>query len=281
MQDTLFKLRSLKTPLRYYGSKTRAITQLIPYFPKDLKAIVSPFLGGAGLELHLTSKNIKIYGYDKFYPLVNFWQQLQKKPNTVLKNIINYCCNYSPEQLTKMLKGDYYNVKCKLSQAALFLVLYNLSYNNSGLRGYGLTKYKILNKIPTRDYADTRTNALIHYKRVYNFYNDLLNVECEPFEVSLQKHKDLFAYCDPPYPTNYVGLYGNDKSFHEEFPHEKLAKILHSRQNWLLSYNDNEIIYELYPKNKFHYEYPKWHQTTRLNYACKSNEVLIMPEKYF
>ena len=44
-----------KTPIRYAGGKTRAIKHIIPYFPKDLKNVISPFMGGGSLEVYLTT----------------------------------------------------------------------------------------------------------------------------------------------------------------------------------------------------------------------------------
>ena len=63
----------MKSPLRYPGGKTRAIKHLLPHIPEG--DICSPFLGGGSLEL-LLAEDRKVYAYDAFYPLYNFWNCL-------------------------------------------------------------------------------------------------------------------------------------------------------------------------------------------------------------
>lgn len=65
---------STKTVLRYPGGKSRAIKSILPYLPSDLKELCSPFFGGGSLEVYLAAQGVKVYGFDIFYPLVNFWQ---------------------------------------------------------------------------------------------------------------------------------------------------------------------------------------------------------------
>ena len=74
-------MKSLKTPLRYPGGKSRACTKMDPYFP-DLRNYVEfrePFLGGGSVALHVTKKypHLKITVNDLYEPLINFWVTLQ------------------------------------------------------------------------------------------------------------------------------------------------------------------------------------------------------------
>ena len=74
-----------RSPLRYPGGKSRAISQIvdkyiIPNIPKSNK-ICSPFFGGGSIEIHLAKQGYRVYGYDAFPPLVDFWQVLLKNPN--------------------------------------------------------------------------------------------------------------------------------------------------------------------------------------------------------
>ena len=73
--------KSLKTPLRYPGGKSRACKKMDPYFP-DLRNYVEfrePFLGGGSVALHISKQypHLKITVNDLYEPLVNFWQNLQ------------------------------------------------------------------------------------------------------------------------------------------------------------------------------------------------------------
>ena len=75
------KSKSLKTPLRYPGGKSRACTKIESYFPdlSKYKEYREPFLGGGSVALYVTQKfpHLKIWVSDLYEPLVNFWQVLQ------------------------------------------------------------------------------------------------------------------------------------------------------------------------------------------------------------
>ena len=73
----------MKSLLRYPGGKTRALKHIIPYFPKNLTEIVSPFFGGGSIEIHYASQGVRVHGYEIFEPLVNFWQQVLENPKRV------------------------------------------------------------------------------------------------------------------------------------------------------------------------------------------------------
>ena len=74
-------MKSLKTPLRYPGGKSRACVKMDPYFPdlRNYDEFREPFLGGGSVAIHVTKKypNLNIWVNDLYEPLVNFWQQLQ------------------------------------------------------------------------------------------------------------------------------------------------------------------------------------------------------------
>ena len=49
-------MKSLKTPLRYPGGKSRACVKMDPYIPdlRDYKEYREPFLGGGSVAIHIT-----------------------------------------------------------------------------------------------------------------------------------------------------------------------------------------------------------------------------------
>ena len=281
MQKLLFSLVSTKTPLKYSGSKQKACRLLNHYIPSNVKEIVSPFLGGGSFELFLTSRNIKVYAYDKFYPLVNFWQQLQTRPNKLVQKIKDFSnTSLTRDKLGQLIESEYYNIEDPLDQAAYFIIIMNISYNGLGFQGKGFRKFLIKDKTLYRDnvfYKERTERPLICYDKILDFNNNLLIVKHKPFEESLQLHPNLFAYCDPPYPHGR-DMYGDSKEYGSKFDHEKLAYILHQRKNWLLSYNNCKLIKTLYPEKDFEYRYPVWNQPSRL-VVKGSNEVLIFPKK--
>ena len=75
-------MKSIKTPLRYPGGKSRAVIKLAQYFPnlKDCYGeFREPFLGGGSVAIYVTKQYpyLDIWVNDLYEPLVNFWQQLQ------------------------------------------------------------------------------------------------------------------------------------------------------------------------------------------------------------
>ena len=70
-------MKSLKTPLRYPGGKSRACTKMDQYFPdlRNYKQFREPFLGGGSVAIHITKKypTLDIWVNDLYEPLYNFW----------------------------------------------------------------------------------------------------------------------------------------------------------------------------------------------------------------
>ena len=96
-------MKSLKTPLRYPGGKSRACTKMDPYFP-DLRSYTEfrePFLGGGSVAIHISKKypHLKITVNDLYEPLINFWVQLQTFGDELTEKIKEYKSNH-PEPVS-------------------------------------------------------------------------------------------------------------------------------------------------------------------------------------
>src|SRR5690349_20192389 len=76
-----------KSLLRYPGGKTRGIEAITQYFPSNIKEMCSPFFSGGSIELFLASKGIRVYGYDIFKPLTEFWQCVVESPHELAKAV--------------------------------------------------------------------------------------------------------------------------------------------------------------------------------------------------
>lgn len=220
---------SSKSILRYPGGKTRAVETITSFFPKGLKRLISPFFGGGSVELFMAAQGTKVLGFDVFQPLVEFWQCLLQEPAALALEV---------EKHYPLLKEDFYRLqkeqthsKIKLERAAVYYVLNRSSFSGSTLSG-GMSP------------GHPRfTETCI--ERLRQFHNPHVQVQEASFSASLQKHKDVFAYLDPPYLIK-SSLYGKKGDAHKNFDHEALAQILRSREAWILSYNDCEEIRTLY-----------------------------------
>ena len=104
------KSKSLKTPLRYPGGKSRACTKIESYFPdlSKYKEYREPFLGGGSVALYVTQKfpHLKIWVSDLYEPLVNFWQVLQWEGDTLSTALINLKNKYPDQESARNLFDD-------------------------------------------------------------------------------------------------------------------------------------------------------------------------------
>ncbi len=249
----------IKSPLRYPGGKSRAVTEILKLIPPDLDSLCSPFIGGGSVELALASQGVKVYGYDAFEPLVNFWQELLKDAPKLANNVRTFY----PLTRSKFyaLQKRYPNLKDKRRMAAAFFVLNRSSFSGTTLSGGMSPKHPRF------------TESVI--ERLAKFSTDSLIVRRADFSKSLDRHQDEFLYLDPPY-ANGGKLYGDRGDMHSGFDHQELAEKIKGRDRWLLSYNDCDMIKELYRGHKFFY--PAW--TYGMSNKKQSSEVLILSKSY-
>ena len=250
----------LKSPLRYPGGKSRAVKELMQYFPVGLDTVCSPFLGGGSIELELVSKGVEVFAYDSFEPLTDFWQVLLSNP----KELAEMVRRYHPLTNSKFysLQKEYLKIKSKKERAAVFFVLNRASFSGTTLSG-GMSP----------DHPRF-TNAIIEY--LENFEIEKLHVVHADFHTSLAEHKTDFLYLDPPYAIDEK-LYGTKGSKHTDFDHTGLAKILKKRDGWILSYNDSEEVRNWYKGHQI--LTPKW--AYGMSSDKKSRELLILSKDFF
>lgn len=246
---------STKSPLRYPGGKSRAVSQILGLLPANLKILCSPFIGGGSVELACASKGITVHGYDAFEPLVNFWQVALAHPSR-LANTVEKFHPLSKEEFYK-LQIEYDSISGKIERAAILYALNRSSFSGTTLCG-GMS--------PNHPRF---TPSSIHRLRRFRAKN--LSVACADFSKSIPKHQNHFLYLDPPY-ANGEKLYGQKGDMHDGFSHETLADLIRSHDRWILSYNDCELIRDLY--SGYEFISPKW--TYGMNSSKLSNEVIIV-----
>ena len=100
-------MKSLKTPLRYPGGKSRAVTKMAQYLP-DLtkyKEYREPFLGGGSVALYMTKQypHLKVWVNDLYEPLANFWQTLQHDSDEITKRLSTFKRAYPTPEKAKDL----------------------------------------------------------------------------------------------------------------------------------------------------------------------------------
>jgi DNA adenine methylase len=241
--------------LRYPGGKSRAVKIITEFFPKNLSLLCSPFFGGGSIEFYLSSKGVKVYGYDIFKPLIVFWNCVKNNKIQLIKEV-KKLYPMSKEKFKELQKKLLY-IDDPIQQAATFYALNRCSFSGTTLSG-GMSP------------GHPRFNlSSINRLEKFNIYD--VDFEVLDFRESIHKHKNDFLYLDPPY---YIesNLYGNKGDLHKNFDHIALYEILKNRSNWILSYNNVDMIKDLY--RGYEIVYPKWGYG--LGKDKKSREILVI-----
>ena len=241
----MLKLKSSKSILRYPGGKSRGAKQIFEFIPANTKEICSPFLGGGSVELMCANNGMRVYGYDKFKPLVHFWNCLIKRPDELARLVAGWWStgtNGLSEEFEE--RKEYQKLKAELlspelsqlERAALFYVINRTSFSGSALSG-GVTA-------GNPRFTESSIQRILDFKDVNNTKN--ITVKHLDFTKSIKKNKQKLMYLDPPYWIKSK-LYGEkgDLNFQEK-DHLALFEILKKTKKWILSYNDSKKVREIY-----------------------------------
>lgn len=226
-----------KSPLRYPGGKSRAVDTLSSLIPRGTRTLVSPFFGGGSLELAVAHRGIRVYGYDLFEPLVDFWSELLLTPRRLAAEV---------QKLYPLSREAFYQLKeqtpaSRLKKAVHFYVINRCSFSGSTFSG-GMS--------PNHPRF---TLSSINYIRSFHCPNII--IKQLDFRESLRRHSKSLLYLDPPYLIP-GGLYGKNGSTHKNFDHQGLCEQLRRRGRWILSYNDCQEIRRMY--TGYRLQVPHW-----------------------
>ena len=236
-------LKSLKTPLRYPGGKSRACTKMDPYFP-DLRNYVEfrePFLGGGSVAIHVSKKypHLKITVNDLYEPLVNFWQQLQMFGEELQKKISDYKSTHSdPKSARELFTNSKEIINAKeessLDRAVAFYIVNKCSFSgltesSSFSQQASISNFSMRGIERLSEYSDIISNWHINgYSYEYLMENNM--------------HDGIFMYLDPPYDIK-DNLYGKKGSMHKHFDHDKFAEDCDKYDiPMMVSYNSDQLV---------------------------------------
>lgn len=254
---------STLAPITYVGSKKflyqRLAMGILPELPKEL---VSPFMGGASLELKFAASGVKVYAYDIFEPVVEFYQVFNQHSAVVREKALDIYPLPRETYLHMAREGGWEQVECPIHRAAITWSITKQSYMGRNF-----------SSVPVAD-EHAITREYFNDPQWITWHNPYIEFGLADFRVSLAKHPNTFAYLDPPY-IDKEKFYGrlNEQG---NFPHEELRDILDKRENWVLSYGDHPRIHELYAD--YNILYPKWSYGfgKASGNPAKSEEVLIL-----
>jgi len=236
-------MKSLKTPLRYPGGKSRACAKMAAYFPdlNEYTEFREPFLGGGSVAIYITKKypHLKITVNDLYEPLVNFWSNLQMFGDELTKEIKNLKiinCNQDSARCLFVEMKDVINDRTKsdLDRAVAFYVVNKCSFS-------GLTESSSFSaQASDSNFSMRGIEKLPEYSDIISRWN--INGYSYEYCFREQLHDSIFMYLDPPYDIK-DNLYGNKGSMHKKFDHDKFAEdCSNSSIPQMVSYNSDQLV---------------------------------------
>ena len=236
--------KGLKTPLRYPGGKSRAVTKMGIYFPnlRDYIEYREPFLGGGSVAIYVSQMypHLKITVNDLYEPLMNFWSNLQMFGDelyTELKNLkISHCNQDSARCLFDVMKETINDrEKTDLERAVAFYVVNKCSFS-------GLTESSSFSaQASDSNFSMRGIEKLPEYQEIISNWH--INGYSYEHLLEYNPHDGLFMYLDPPYDIK-DNLYGKKGAMHKSFDHDKFAEDCdqHNNIKMLISYNSDQLV---------------------------------------
>lgn len=218
--------KSLKSPLRYAGGKSRAIYKLHEFCP-DMSKMThysEPFLGGGSMAIYMTKTypHLNISVYDNYIPLICFWLELRdncEELQETLKSLM-VLQDSMPDPKDMFLTAK--NVLKKLNPihapphiccnpteiASAFYLVNKQCFGGVMTGGFSRGAYE-------RNWNDNQINNL-------KLYSDLIknwDIHCKDYTSCCNYWppwmRDRLIYCDPPYLIN-SHLYSGHSAFNKE-----------------------------------------------------------------
>ena len=196
-------IKSLKTPLRYPGGKSRACKKMDTYIPdlREYDSYYEPFLGGGSVAIHITKKypHLHINVNDLYEPLYNFWIQLQSDGETLAGEIKDLKSTHSSPDLARGLFNESKDIinddtKSGLERAIAFYIVNKCSFS-------GLTE--------SSSFSEQASNANFSLRGITKLpaYSELIsgwritnhNYAGSMNETLFFRNRKHFIYLDPPY----------------------------------------------------------------------------------
>ena len=239
-------LKTLKTPLRYPGGKSRAIKNIVPLLKTEgIKEYREPFLGGGSIAVDICRNNPDIYIWvnDSYRNLCIFWSILRDRGEDLVDKLQKIKQDNSSVEKSKTL---FYEAKEAILDlnvdefdiAVWFYIINKCSFS-------GLTESSAFSASASQtSFSVNCISNLIHFSkliknwRITNLdYNSLLTVA----------NDEVLIYLDPPYAIK-DNLYGKGGKIHKAFNHQEfIERMNRTNAKCVISYNNsNEIINSFY-----------------------------------
>lgn len=227
-----------KTPLRYPGGKSKALTKLLPLIPPYTE-FREPFLGGGSVFIALKQKYPdQIYWINDLHEGVyHFWSVLRDRPTKLIAEVQRIKdTEVDGRALHKRLISE--KSTDPLAIAVRFFVLNRITFSGtveSGGYSEGAFKGRFtqssIDRLKSTDYLAGVTITDHDYQKLLTTAGT-----------------DVFLYLDPPYlSATSSRLYGKQGDLHTGFDHVRFRNaVKNTKHRWLITYDDSPEIRTLF-----------------------------------
>jgi DNA adenine methylase len=231
---------TIKSPLRYPGGKSRAISLIAAQVP-DFEEFREPFVGGGSVFLHLKQQfpQRRFWINDLHQPLFHFWKTAQENPESLLEKTWQWRRAYpNGRQLHRFLIDGLAQFS-PLETAAAFFIVNRISFSGTtesgGFSGAAFEKRFTESSIERLAKLGTVLQEIL-----------ITNLD---YQAVVEKPGDqVFIFLDPPYyAATASALYGKNGNLHKAFDHERFAGVMKNcSHRWLITYDDSPYIRSLF-----------------------------------
>jgi len=237
------------TPFRYPGSKNKMLPILMEHLHPLIQSeqkFVDVFVGGGSVLLEVATKypQIELHANDKDYWIACFWRVVSAGDSKKLQELLKLVRQPVTLELFYKLRQELTTDEIQCAYRAIF-------FNRTTFSGI-LYSGPIGGKDQKSKYTvDCRYNVDKLCQKITQCFNLLSGrtiISNQDFTVyDALINTNYPTYLDPPYYVKGNILY---IEYMKEAEHDSLSKILHQRDNWVLSYDDCPQIRELYKDKK-------------------------------
>ena len=247
MKDSI---KSLKTPLRYPGGKSKAIKTLSPWFPQRVSEYREPFIGGGSVAINFTKSNpdVPVWINDLYVPLYNFWIQLRDRGEELSERVREEKQKTLDEgdkdKVTASAKELFNKYKAEIDtydnfeKAVAFFVMNKCSFS-------GLTENSTFSQTASNsNFSLVGADKLAQFSKLIKHWK-ITNVDYSEV-MKASGSSDTFVFLDPPYDIKDF-LYGKNREMHKKFDHDRFADdVYNCLYKFMITYNLNDRLLELY-----------------------------------
>ena len=243
-------IKSLKTPLRYPGGKSKAIKTLSKWYPKTISEYREPFIGGGSIAIDVTKSNpdIPIWINDLYVPLYNFWVQLRDRGEELSERVNEEKQKTLDEgdkdKITASAKALFNKYKEEIDtyddfeKAVAFFIMNKCSFS-------GLTENSTFSQTASNsNFSLVGADKLEEFSKLIKHWK-ITNIDYSEV-MSADGSDSTFVFLDPPYDIKDF-LYGKNREMHKSFDHNLFAENVYKcKYNFMITYNVNHRLMQLY-----------------------------------